>query len=314
MIEIMAQYGYAGLFFGVLADQLGLPLPSMLLVMSAGALAGLGELNLAVVLILVVTASMIGDLTWYEVGRRRGIGVLGFLCRFSLESDSCVRDTQNKFGKRGAKTLLFAKFFPGLSTIAPPLAGTAGIGLSAFLIYNMIGTMFWVATFLGIGYFCSTQFERIAESVSQFGSGLLAVFIAGFIIFAVVKYFLRRRFLKRILTARIKASELKQKLDDGEDLLIADLRHELDFAEDPRTIPGAVRIDVEDIDTIRLALPPDREIILYCTCPNEATSASIAVKLHRLGIRRVRPLAGGFNGWTELGFPVENHETNLRHA
>lgn len=307
MIEIMAKYGYAGLFFGVLADQLGLPMPSMLLVMAAGALAGLGELNFALVLLLVVAASMIGDFVWYEIGRRRGVGVLGFLCRFSLESDSCVRDTQNKFIKRGANTLLFAKFFPGLSTIAPPLAGIVGMKISRFLLYNSVGTLLWVAAFLGIGYFFSGQFEMIADYVSQFGTGFLIIIVAGLFIFVAVKYSIRRRFLKSLLIARITADELKQKIDADEDIMIADLRHELDFNADPRIIPGAVRISIEEIEIRQHDLPKDREIILYCTCPNEATSASVAVKLHRLGIRQVRPLFGGFETWIELGFPVEKY-------
>ena len=307
MIEIMAKYGYAGLFFGVLADQLGLPVPSMLLVMAAGSLAGLGELNFAFVLFLVVTASMIGDFAWFEIGRRRGLGVLGFLCRFSLESDSCVRDTQNKFVRRGANTLLFAKFFPGLSTIAPPLAGIVGIKTPRFLFYNLIGTLLWAATFLGIGYFFSGQFEMITDYISQFGSGFLILIVAALIVFVAFKYFIRRRFLKRLMVARITADELKQKIDTGEDLLIADLRHELDFNSDPRIIPGAIRISMEEIETRRHELPRDREIILYCTCPNEATSASVAVKLHRHGIKQIRPLFGGFAAWIELGFPVTNY-------
>ena len=306
MIEIMAKFGYVGLFIGVLADQLGFPLPSMLLVMAAGSLVGLGELNFALVLISVITASMIGDFVWYEIGRRRGIGVLGFLCRFSLESDSCVRDTQNKFIRRGANTLLFAKFFPGLSTITPPLAGIVGMRHSQFFIYNLIGTLLWVATFLGIGYFCRDQFEFIAEYVSQFGSAFLIILLIALIALVSVKYILRRRFLKQILTARITSAELKQKIENGEDLLIADLRHELDFKSDPRLIPGAIRLSMEDIDSRQHELLKSREIILYCTCPNEATSASVTIKLHQKGFKQVRPLAGGLTEWLELGFPSEN--------
>jgi len=309
MIELMTKYGYAGLFFGVLADQIGIPMPSMLLVMAAGALAGLGELNLLIVLILAVAASLIGDYVWFEIGRRRGIRVLGFLCRFSLERDSCVRDTQDNFLRRGAQSLLFAKFLLGLSTVAPPMAGIIGMNPTRFLVYDTVGTVIWVGTFLGTGYLFSDRFGRIAEYVSQFGTGCFLLITAGLGVYLGVKYYLRRRFLKRILTARITATELKQKIDDGESLLIVDLRHRLDFESDPRLLPGAMRLSMDDLDARHHELPRDRDIILYCTCPNEATSASVAVKLHRRGITRVRPLAGGFTAWADAGFPLENNET-----
>lgn len=309
MIEVMSKYGYAGLFIGVLADQLGFPLPSMVLVMAAGSLAGLGELNFALVLILVVIASMIGDYVWYEIGRRRGMRVLGLLCKFSLEKDSCVRNTQDKFLKRGDKTLLFAKFIPGLATIAPPLAGIVGIPPARFSIYNTLGTIAWTTAFLGTGFLFKNQFEQIADTISQFGSGLLTVGGAILITFAAIKYLIRRRFLRKIFAARISIDELKQKMDEGKDFFIADLRHELDFNSDPRIIPGAIRFAMDEIDSRHHELPLDKEIVLYCSCPNEATSASIALMLHKKGVKNVRPLAGGFPAWADFGFPLENYPT-----
>lgn len=307
MIEIMAKYGYAGLFFSLLADQLGFPMPSMLLVMAAGALAGLGELNLLTLFILVLIANMIGDFAWFEIGRRRGMRVLGFLCKFSLEKDSCVRNTQDKFLKRGDKTLLFAKFIPGLATIAPPLAGIVGISPGRFFIFNTLGTIAWTAAFLGTGFLFKNQFEQIADKISEFGTGLLTFGVVVLILFAAIKYIIRRRFLRKIFSARISIEELKQKIDDGEDFIIADLRHELDFNSDPRIIPGAIRFTTDDIDSRHHELPRNKEIVLYCSCPNEATSASIALMLHKKGVKNVRPLAGGFPAWVELNYPFEKY-------
>lgn len=305
MLELMAKYGYLGLFLSVLGNQLGLPLPSMLLIMAAGALVGIGELSLPFTLFLVVTASLIADFVWFEIGRRRGISVLGVLCRYSLESDSCVRDTQNRFVKRGAKTLLFAKFFPGLGEISPPIAGIIRMNLSTFLIYDLLGSLIWALTFLGIGYFFSDRLEQIAAHIEGFGSWALTFIVAGILVYFAVKYYIRRRFLKRILTARITSQELKEMIENGESPMIVDLRHELDFDLDPRMLPGTIRLSMDEIDERHKELPRDREIILYCTCPNEAASAGVAIKLHRRGIKNVRPLAGGFTAWTGLGFPVE---------
>ena len=106
--------------------------------------------------------------------------------------------------------------------------------------------------------------------------------------------------------ARITASELKQKLDKNEPVTIIDLRHSLDFLPDPYTIPGAIRIPLEELEKRRGEIPRDREVVLYCTCPNEASSAITAVKLRQVGISPVRPLQGGFNSWRQLGFPVES--------
>ncbi len=306
MIEVMAQYGYLGLFFSVLVDQLGLPLPSMLMVMAAGALVGLGELNLAITLILVVTASLIANFVWFEIGRRRGISVLGVLCRYSLESDTCVRETEKKFIRHGAKTLLYAKFFPGLSEISPPLAGIIKMKVSTFLLYDLAGCLIWSGTFLGIGYLFSDQLEQIAQHIERFGSWVFIVLVLGLLTYMLVKYYIRRRFLKRIVTARITSLELKEMIDKGGLPMIVDLRHEIDFNMDPRMLPGTVRLSVDEIEKRHEELPRDREIILYCTCPNEAASASVAIKLHRRGIRNVRPLAGGFTAWTALDFPLES--------
>lgn len=301
----MTGFGYLAVFLSVLADQIGVPLPSMLLLVAAGGLAGLGQLNFALVIFLAVIASLLGDVLWYEIGRRRGAPVLGFLCRFSLEQDSCVRDTEENFIRRGAKSLLVAKFFPGLSTIAPPLAGIVGMRISRFLLFDGLGALIWATAFTGLGYLFSNQFEQITGYATRFGSLALIISIAGLIAYIALKFILRRRFLRQLMIARITSEELKQKLDDGEAVMIVDLRHRLDFESNPRVITGALRMAFEDLKARHDELPRDRDIILYCTCPNEATSASVAVKLRRHGIRRVRPLAGGLLDWQNHNFPME---------
>jgi membrane protein DedA with SNARE-associated domain/rhodanese-related sulfurtransferase len=316
MIELMTRYGYLAVFFGVLADQIGLPLPSMLLLIAAGALAGLGQLNFALVIVLATVASLLGNFLWYEIGRRRGAPVLGFLCRLSLEQDSCVRDTEDTFVRRGAKSLLIAKFFPGLSTVAPPLAGIVGMKISHFLLFDGFGALIWAAIFTGAGYLFSDQFGQVADYATRFGSLALAISIAGLVGYIALKFIARQRFLRQLMIARITSEELKQKLDDGEAVMIVDLRHRLDFESDPRVIPGALRIAIEDLKERHEELPRDRDIILYCTCPNEATSASAAVKLRRYGIKHVRPLAGGLLDWQNHNYPTESRtaETFASHT
>lgn len=305
MAETMAHYGYLGLFFGVLADQIGLPMPSMLLVLAAGALAGLGELNMLVVIGLSVGASAIGDQVWYEFGKRRGIRVLGFLCKLSIERDSCVRDTQETFVRRGSNTLLFAKFVPGLSTIAPPLAGIVGMSNARFLIYNSAGTLIWTITFAGLGFVFSNAIESVANYASQFGTLLLVILLAMLGAFIAFKFSIRRRFLKNLLMARISPVEVMERLENGDPMMIVDLRHAVEFEANPRTLPGAVRLSIDEIEERHGELPRDRDIVLYCSCPNEASSASVAIKLHKKGITRVRPLEGGYTAWESSNYPLD---------
>src|SRR5712691_2508672 len=125
----LLRHGYSVLFAWVLVEQLGLPVPSVPLLLAAGALAGRGRLNLSLVAALPIVAALLSDALWYELGRRRGVKVLQFLCRISLEPDSCVRRTENVFARHGARSLLVAKFVPGLNTAAPepvPLLRCAG--------------------------------------------------------------------------------------------------------------------------------------------------------------------------------------------
>ncbi len=123
IVEFLVRHGYLLLFAWVLAEQLGLPLPSAPLLLAAGALAGTGRMNLAIVLTLPIVAVGICDAFWYELGRRRGVRVLQWLCRISLEPDSCVRRTQIRFERNGPWALVVAKFIPGFNAMAPPLAG-----------------------------------------------------------------------------------------------------------------------------------------------------------------------------------------------
>lgn len=303
-IVFVVNHGYAVLAVWVFAEQFGLPVSSIPLLLAGGALAAAGNLKLAGVLVFPTAGSLLADTIWYELGRCKGSRVLNVLCRISLEPDSCVRNTQNLFARRGSNALVVAKFVPGLSVAAPPLAGMFGMRLSCFLLLDSAGALAYIGGFVGLGYAFSHQLEDVAQVALSLGVGLL-VFLAGsLIIYLAWKYIQRRRFLRTLRTSRITAEELKTKIDAGEDLTIVDLRHRMDFAAEPSTIPGAILLPSEEFDRRYQEIPLDREIILYCTCPNEATSARVALMLKRRGIPRVRPLAGGLAAWKGKGFPL----------
>lgn len=303
-IEFVAQHGYSVVFACVLLEQLGVPLPTPLLLLAAGALVGLGQLEISLVLLLVVVAALIGDTIWFYIGRRRGLQVLGFLCRISLEQDTCVSGAKGVFLRHGASSLLVSKFIPGFSTFAQPLAGATGMSISRFLLFDGFGSALWAITFVGLGYIFSEQFELVVGYAASFGWWFGLVLIAAIVGYAGWKFTARQRLIKSLRVTRIAPEELKRMLDEGEDVLIVDLRDALDFAERPGLIPTARRLPPEELESRHEELPRDRDLVLYCTCPNEAKSARVALRLHRRGIMRVRPLFGGLQKWDELGFPT----------
>jgi membrane protein DedA with SNARE-associated domain len=264
-LEFLIRHGYSVLFTLVFAEQIGLPLPAVPFLLAAGALAGAQRMSLFLALALAVAASLLSDLVWYQVGRRRGAKVLQLLCRISLEPDSCVRRTERVFERHGARSLLVAKFVPGLSTAGPPLAGVFQMQFARFLGHDALGALLWAGVFLGLGYLLSGQIKQVAARALHLGTALLFLVFGGLASYIGWKYLQRQRFLRSLRIARISPEELKQKLEAGEDLVIVDLRHSMDFEAAPEVIPGAVHLDIEDLEAAHDAIPRDREIVLYCT-------------------------------------------------
>ncbi len=264
-LQFLHRHGYAVLFAAVFAEQAGLPIPAIPILLAVGALAGAGEFSFAAAVLVAVLAALLADSLWYQFGRRRGHSVLNLLCRISLEPDSCVRRTEDVFARHGARALLFAKFAPGLSTAAPPLAGMFGMRLSRFLAWDGAGTLLWVGAFSGAGYIFSAQLERIATWALRLGAWLLVLLgsaLAGYIAF---KYVQRQRFLRQLRIARISPEELMRKLEAGEDVVVVDLRHSLEFEADNVKVRGALHLLPEEIDLRHQEIPRDRDVVLYCT-------------------------------------------------
>ncbi len=264
-VHFLVQYGYLLVFVWVLVEQIGLPIPAFPLLLSAGALAGQHRMNLFLVLLTALIASLISDSFWYELGKRRGAAVLNVLCRMSLEPDSCVQRTKGTFDRRGPQSLLYAKFVPGLNTVAAPVAGMARVPYLRFIAFDVAGTLIWAGSSLMIGYMFSAKVDAIlsrSRQVGQFFGILVVLAIVGWIVW---KYVQRRRFMNSVRVARITPQQLLEKLQSGENVVIIDLRHPLDLLTDPRTLPGALQIRMDDLAERAKEIPRDREIILYCT-------------------------------------------------
>lgn len=261
----LIRHGYVVLLGWVFVEQVGIPVPAMPLLLAAGALAGIGRLSLPASLFFAVVGALAADSLWFQLGRHKGIKILQFVCRISMEPDSCVRRTEGVFSKQGARSLLAAKFLPGLGIVTPPLAGIFRMRYSRFLLFDAMGSLLWAGAFLGLGYAFSGQIERLAAHLASLGGWLLVLIVAGFGAYAGYKFVARQRFLRELRIARITAEELKEKMDSGEEVTIVDLRHSVDFEAAPETIPGALHMEAKDLEEKNARLPLDREVILYCT-------------------------------------------------
>ncbi|NDQ58498.1 MAG: sulfurtransferase [Acidipila sp.] len=264
-LQFVARHGYAILFVWVFSEQIGLPLPSMPILLAAGALAGDGRLDWRVVVGVAMAAALASDVIWYHIGRARGIKVLQLLCRISLEPDSCVRNTQEIFAKHGVRSLLVAKFIPGLNTAAPPLAGVVGMLFVRFLLFDAMGVLLWAGSITGVGFYFSDQLELVVVHAERLGAGLVVILALALGAFIAWKYTRRRGFMRELRLARITPEELSEKIKAGEDLVILDLRGSVSFEADPETIPGARHINPSEFDDRHHEIPRDREVILYCT-------------------------------------------------
>jgi hypothetical protein len=205
---------------------------------------------------------------WFALGRRHGRRILQRICGISLSPESCVRQTEGLFHRYGLYSVAAAKFIPGFSTVAPPLAGAMGVRLVPFVAATSAGALLWAGASMAIGWIFHDTLERLADWLESLGSGallVLAVLLFGFIAFKVWK---RRRFQRLLQMARISPSDLKSLLEGSRDTMIFDVRTDSGRRHDPRRIPGAIVLNAEDsheLDASLAALPKDRDIVLYCT-------------------------------------------------
>jgi membrane protein DedA with SNARE-associated domain/rhodanese-related sulfurtransferase len=305
MNRLIAQYGLALVFANVLLEQIGLPIPAIPTLIVAGALAAEGEFSPLAIFGVAFAGCMIGDVLWYLAGRRYGRRVMTLLCRVSLSPDSCVRQTEFRFERWGKLTLVLSKFIPGLSTIAPPLAGAMRLGWPSFLLLNGLGVVIWAGVAIGAGMVFHTEINEFIVRLE--GLGTLAAEAVGMLLggYIALKWWERRRFYRMLRIARIGVDELRALMEGGQRPVVVDVRSPGSRSLDPRFIPGALAMDIAEVDRRLDQLPSEREIIFYCTCPNEASAAQVAKKLIGLGYTKVRPLHGGLDAWIAAGYEVE---------
>jgi membrane protein DedA with SNARE-associated domain len=265
LIALVVRHGTPLVFLNVLLEQLGAPIPALPVLLVAGSLIRDGRLSTPSILIAAVSASLIADTVWFLLGRRYGWRILRTLCRISLSPDSCVRETETFFERWGLPSLIAAKFIPGYSTVAPPLAGAIGSAAPLFIAYDTAGALLWAGSGIAVGYiFRHALFEvfRHLQNLGVWGTvvagGLLALFI-------FLKWWQRMRFYRRLRMARIQPADLRELIEAGEPVVVLDVRTRSARRSDPRMIPGAMVMSASEISERMAGMKPSQEIILYCT-------------------------------------------------
>ncbi len=303
--QYVIEHGLLLLFLGVWAEQMGLPIPAFPWLLASGALVADGKMDSLSPIAAAVVASLLADGFWFYLGRYRGNRVLSLLCRISLEPDSCVRRTQGVFGKYGVGIIAVNKLIPGINTITPPLAGMTGVSLPLFLGLDAVASILYAAPLVGAGFLFHHQIERLIAAFQQAGLGLLGLVGVIAALYIGYKVWERNRLLRELRMTRISVEELRRKLQADEPVLILDVRPRKAIEQDDAIIPGAVHLELDHAESYEGRFDEDREIVVYCACPNEVSAARVTLLLQKRGVRRVRPLMGGITEWRRQKYPVD---------
>ena len=302
LAALVLQHTFASVFILTLAARIGAPVPAAPLLVVAGGLGYMGQISLAEPLLSSVAANIIGDGIWFLAGRHWGHQVMRLLCRISLSPDSCARQAETLVNRWGGSSLIAAKFVPGISVVAAPMAGALHMSAVHFLQFETIAAVVWTVVLMAVGAMFSRQVQAILDfMVVGSGAAALGAVLLGLGSYVVWRQVRRRRLLRELGIPRMAAYELEELIERGMAPLVIDVRSAPGRYSEPRQIPGATWLPVEDLRTGVDGVPMDREIVLYCNCPNEVTAARAARLLAAKGFLRARPLAGGLGAWVSAG-------------
>lgn len=302
----MTQHGYSILFALVFAQAIGLPVPAALALLVAGGASAKGPLQLGLVLLTSFSAMLIGDVLLFLLGKHTGWWLLGILCKLSADPDSCILRSAESFRRKGRFLLVFAKFVPGINTLAPPLAGSMNMGFVQFFALDVAGAAIYTLAFCGAGFLFSDFLATLTK-----GYGVASRFLFWAFALAVAIYFGYHLWLLLRASAlsyvpRVSAAEVARRFysDLHGDMAVFDARSHGYYSSRASRIQGSLRLEpntlLQNIDS----LPKDKEIILYCTCHSEATSIRVARILQQHGFRS-SVIKGGLRAWKRNGFPLE---------
>lgn len=317
--EWFAAHGYVAVAVILFLSNLGLPMPSVLSLVLAGAAAHHGSLNFAVLVLVAAAAQEAGATTLYLAGRKTGWWLLGKLCRVSMDPETCIFRSADFFYRRGARTLLFARFVPGLASMAPPLAGSLNMRFRRYIRYDLAGVLLHVLTYTAAGFFLSPFIRAITDALAVFGHvamGLVVVVALGYFGTWMLTRVRDRKFRN---VERVSADELIARLENPDPLrpiVIADVRSHGYYDPGMQRIKNSIRVEpnrlLPELDALRETLATECDIYVYCSCLRDATSVRIAHALAEHG-HKARVVEGGLRSWLKLGAPTEPVPANEMH-
>ena len=309
LTTLMIEHAVAVVFVATFVARVGFPVPAGPILVVAGGLAAVatGPAALAAMVVASWLANLLGDAVWFYAGRLYGYRFMRLLCKISMSPDSCVRRSETLIGRWGGMSLVAAKFVPGVSVVAPPMAGALGMSSWRFLVFETAAALLWTGVFLCLGWIFREQIQAVLDTLADAGSIATAALVVVLAAMLARRWWRRRMVLRITGMPRATVGELQALLDSDAPPIVIDVRGEAGVQVDPRRIPGAVPLALKTIQE-RGALPFDhdgaREVILYCSCPNEVSAALGAQALLERGLKRARPLAGGLEAWVAAGRPT----------
>jgi membrane protein DedA with SNARE-associated domain/rhodanese-related sulfurtransferase len=300
LIPLLIAHGALIVFVITLAARVGAPVPAAPLLVVAGGVAMAGQISLLVCVGVSVVANVLGDAVWYQAGRWRGHRVMKLLCRISLSPDTCVRQSEGILSRWGGSSLIAAKFLPGISVVAAPMAGALGMSWQRFISYDIGAALIWTLAFLAVGVVFAGQIVVVLDFMTKFGTIAAVAIVIALTTMIIYRYLRRRWMLSDRYAPRIAVHELRELIRRGEAPIVIDVRSSVAMLQDGRRVPGAIAATLAQLPTTAAELPRDREVVLYCNCPTEVSALRGVRILADHGHHRARALHGGLDAWLEV--------------
>jgi membrane protein DedA with SNARE-associated domain/rhodanese-related sulfurtransferase len=311
LLAAVQHHGYAATALILLLSSCGLPLPVSIVLLTAGAAAHGGSLNLGFVIAVAAAAALTGDTLLYFGGRLTGWWLLAKICRISINPETCIFASAHSFYQRGPKTLLFAKFVPGLATVAAPLAGSLNMRLGRFLKLDAVGVLLYTTAWSTAGFLFAPFLRVIVGWVMRVGHVTAETFTAILVLYIVWLLLSSLRESRFSTIERVAAEELCERMKTPmheKVLVIADVRSHGYYDPSAQRIKNSIRVEPnrlrEELTALREFMAPECEIYLYCSCAHEATSVRVARELEKENCA-TKVIQGGLKAWIKAGGPLE---------
>ena len=267
LLRAISHHGYSLLFLIVLAEAIGLPAPAALALVAAGSAVAAHVLNAPAAFVAAITATMLGDVMLFLLGRKTGWAFLGFICGVSLNPETCILRSAESFYKHGRTTLLFIKFIPGVNTMAAPLAGSMKMRVSQFLQLDFVGSCFYILAYGAAGYIFRDFVSHITHGLQTGSHTIGLLVIVGLVAFAAYRVVQYLRFRVHGTVPKVGVEEIALRLasEGNKEVILADVRSHGYYDAGTQRIAGSIRIEPTQLANELKNLPHDKDIYLYCT-------------------------------------------------